>query len=413
MTLIARYAPEIGSMRFAPRTQSVRASEATKLALAAELAFDFAGAEFQSLQQRSRATAFQGARWLAALHRDVAPASGAEACTLTVRDAADGRLILVLPLARHHVHGMTFLTFADFGLCDYLGPVYDPTDAPLLLADVSLPQRVAAALPRHDVLQLSKLIGGDALLDRLFPNTYRARMRPCAYPVRIQSSWEEWRIATLESGFRRDLDMKRRRIVRRGAPAFVLVDDREEIVRAFAALRGFRAERFKERGTPDVIDNEAIFLFYQRIAIDGAKDGTARTFCLYLSGEPAAVMFGIVDRGTFSLILVGFDLARYRRLSIGLLAIEDTLRASFDAGDSVYDFTIGDYSYKTQFGGEAKPLYEWHRARTVRGHLAVLAIALVREAKRVLKPLVKGRKRWPVRNRAAVALRVTSDTHQT
>jgi CelD/BcsL family acetyltransferase involved in cellulose biosynthesis len=35
------------------------------------------------------------------------------------------------------------------------------------------------------------------------------------------------------------------------------------------------------------------------------------------------------------------------------------------------------------------PLEEWHRARTLRGHAAVLAIALVREAKRRLKPLLK------------------------
>jgi CelD/BcsL family acetyltransferase involved in cellulose biosynthesis len=384
----------MGSITFAPTTQFVRANTAaTKLVVATEPAFDFASEEYRVLQQRSRATAFQGARWLSALQHDVAPAAGAEPTTVVVRDAADDRLMLVLPLARHCAQGVTFLTFADFGLCDYVVPVYDPADAPLLLADADLPRRVAAALPRHDVLQLTKLVADDALLERLFPSTYRARMRVSAYPVIIQSGWEEWRTATLETGFRRDLDMKRRRIVRRGAPRFVLLDDAEEILRAFGALRRFRAERFKERGAHDVIDSEAVFSFYRRIAIDGARDGTARTFCLYLSGEPAAVMFGIADRGTFSLILVGFDLARYRRLSIGLLAIEDTLRASFEAGDSVYDFTIGDYSYKTQFGGEARPLYEWHQARTVRGHAAVFAIALVREAKRVLKPLLKRRKK--------------------
>lgn len=207
----------------------------------------------------------------------------------------------------------------------------------------------------------------------------------------------------LATGFRRDLDTKRRRIVRRGAPEFVRLDDPEEIVRAFDALRRFRAERFAERGARDVLDNDAVFSFYRRIAVDGAKDGTARTFCLYLSGEPAAVMFGIVDRRTFSLILVGFDLARYRRLSIGLLAIEDTLRASFEAGDSVYDFTIGDYPYKAQFGGEVRPLYEWYQARTWRGRAAVFAIALMREAKRALKPLLKRRKSKPAKNGAAAA----------
>jgi CelD/BcsL family acetyltransferase involved in cellulose biosynthesis len=197
--------------------------------------------------------------------------------------------------------------------------------------------------------------------------------------------------------------MKRRRIVRRAAPAFVLLNDRQEIVRAFGALRQFRATRFKERGAHDLIESEAVFSFYRRIAVEGANDGTARTFCLYLSGEPAAVMFGIVDRGTFSLILVGFDLARYRRLSIGLLAIEDTLRASFEAGDNVYDFTIGDYSYKAQFGGQPIPLYEWYQARTLSGHAAVLAITLVRETKRTLKPLVKRVKERLIKSASAAA----------
>ncbi len=39
-------------------------------------------------------------------------------------------------------------------------------------------------------------------------------------------------------------------------------------------------------------------------------------------------------------------------------------------GDSVYDFTIGDHPYKTQFGGEAMPLYETHQGRTLRGRVA-------------------------------------------
>jgi len=392
------------SLTLALARHAVRANAAApNLVVAMEPAFDFAGREYRSLQQRSRATAFQAARWLTALQHHVAPAAGAEPVTVTVRDAADGRLMLVLPLARQRVRGLTFLTFADFGLCDYIAPIYDPADTPSLLADGGLAQRVIAALPHHDALQLTKLVGGDVILERLFPDTRRARMRVSAYPVKIQSSWEEWRSAVLDTGFRRDLDTKRRRIVRRAAPRFVLLHDPDEITRAFQALRQFRAQRFKERGASDVLEREAVFAFYRRIALEGATDGTARTFCLYLSGEPAAVMFGIVDRGTFSLLLVGFDLARYRRLSIGLLAIEDTLRASFDAGDRVYDFTIGDYSYKTQFGGEASALYEWHQARTLRGRATVLGISLLRELKRLLKPLVRRRNGTLVKKTVAAA----------
>src|ERR1043165_6521538 len=185
----------MGSITFAPTRQFARANAAaTKLVAAIEPAFDFVGIEYLALWQRSRSTAFQGARWLSALQRDVAPAAGAEPVTVTVRDANDGRLMLVLPLARRRALGVVFLTFADFGLCDYLGPVYDPAYAQSLLADANLPQRVAAALPPHDVLQFTKLVAGDAVLERLFPETYRARMRVSAYPVKIHSTWKEWRM---------------------------------------------------------------------------------------------------------------------------------------------------------------------------------------------------------------------------
>jgi CelD/BcsL family acetyltransferase involved in cellulose biosynthesis len=103
--------------------------------------------------------------------------------------------------------------------------------------------------------------------------------------------------------------------------------------------------------------------------------------------------------------LVGFDLDRYRRLSVGLLAIEDTLRASLESGDAVYDFTIGDYAYKLQFGGEPTPLYERHIARTIRGRLAIFAIDAARETKRVLKPLIVRARRSRL---AATAVRLVN-----
>ena len=71
-----------------------------------------------------------------------------------------------------------------------------------------------------------------------------------------------------------------------------------------------------------------------------------------------------------------------------MLAIEDTLGASVESDVSVYDFTIGDYPFKTQFGAQPSPLYECHSARTVRGWLAIFGIEVIRETKRTFKPVV-------------------------
>lgn len=373
-------------MNFAPRT--LKHAGAPVLHVAVERGFDFAGGEYRALHARSSATAFQAPEWLSALHRDVAPAFGAEPVTVTARDA-NGHLMLVLPLALRRERAIATLEFADFGVCDYLAPVYDDTDLPLLLADASLPHRIDAALPRHDLLSFTKLAGAQTLLERLFPRMQHARMRISAYPAQLGTDWNDWRMQRLDSGVRKELDIKRRRLHRTGEAAFTLLRDAQEIAHAFNALRRYRSARFEAIGAPDIMDHEAVFAFYRGVAIAGARDGSTRTECLSLSGEPIAVQFGLSQGGTYSMLLIGLDIARHARLSPGLLAIEDSVRAAIEAGDRVYDFTVGDHPYKLQFGAETVPLEEWHRASTLRGQAAVLGIALVREAKRRLKPLLK------------------------
>jgi len=358
--------------------------------VAVEPHFDFRSEEYCSLLGRSDATAFQTALWLETLYREVAPAFEAEPVIVTVREANSGELLLVLPLLRRRHRQVTFIEFADFGVCDYLRPVYDPADQSRLIADGTLPGRISSLLS-CDIVLLTKVHEYDALLDSLFPEAQVRQMRLSAHPVRLSKDWHKWRSSALPPGFRRDLEMKRRRVAKRGDPVFALVEDRREIVRVFEALRQFRAQRFGERKVSDILENDALFSFYRTVAIRGANSGLARTYCLYLSGEPCGVAFGLLHRKAFHLLLLGFDVARYRRLSLGLLTVEDTLRASVEAGHSVYDFTIGDYPWKLQFGAASLPLHEWIQARSIRGQLSLFGTDVIRNVKRSLKTLVKKR----------------------
>ena len=83
MNLITRHAC-MDSMTYAPTRQFVRADAATQLVVGAEAMFDFTSTEYSELHRRSRATAFQGAHWLAALQHDVAPSVGAEPVTVAL-----------------------------------------------------------------------------------------------------------------------------------------------------------------------------------------------------------------------------------------------------------------------------------------------------------------------------------------
>ena len=375
-------------MNFIPRVSGVRPVDGSVPTVALESSFDFAAPEYRELHANSGASVFQSPSWIDALHHEVAPAFGADQVTVTVRDPG-GRLLMVLPLVRRRVRGMRILEFADFGLCDYNAPVYDLDEAVLLDADMTLPQRVAAVLPPHDLVALIKMTREDSLLRRLLPGVACAQMRYSAFPARLGADWAAWRDATLSQGFRRELGMKRRRLERLGAVEFRTLNDPQKIGDAFETLRRLRSARLKSLGAANVMDNEVIFAFYRRMAIEGAREGFARTECIYLAGEAIAVQFGLVQRGTYSMLMLGAEIERLKRISPGMLMVDASLRAAIEGGDQMYDFTIGDHPYKEQFGARALPLYEWHRANTLRGHAGTLAIEVVREAKRVLKPLLK------------------------
>ena len=87
-----------------------------------------------------------------------------------------------------------------------------------------------------------------------------------------------------------------------------------------------------------------------RSAIRGADAGLSRTYTLFLDGRPIAGVFGLIHKGQFLVILGGFDLAGYKKQSIGALVFEEIARDCIERGEITLDFTIGDEPYKRLFG---------------------------------------------------------------
>jgi CelD/BcsL family acetyltransferase involved in cellulose biosynthesis len=364
-----------------------------EIVLTKETAFDFNSSEYASLYRESRATAFQAPLWLAGIHNLVMPSTGAEPVTITGR-SGDGRLVLVVPLMRRRHRGLYRIEFAGSELCDYQRAVYRPSDTTLLQNDPTLAQRISWYLMPCDLIRLDKLDGNDHVLRALFPRAHQAVMRVGTYPSILGQEWEPWRSSNMDQDFRRYLDKTRRKLGRSGELHFCQVDEEDELTRIFESARSFRASRFKELGACDITAHDGVFGFYRKTAIEGVHQGTASTFCLYIDRRPIAVMFGPRDDRTFWLVWVAFDTTQYRKYSVGLLATEDAIRTCIQMGLSIFDFTIGDHPYKLQFGGKKYPLFEWHIPTSIPGCIGVVGIGVVREAKRVLRPWLKGSGSW-------------------
>ncbi len=113
---------------------------------------------------------------------------------------------------------------------------------------------------------------------------------------------------------------------------------------------------------------------------------------LELNGEPAAITLSLQNEKTLLCLLIGYDFARLRNYSLGLLIIDQMVRNAINQGLTYFDLTVGNEQYKGDFGARPRPLYEILVLGTVRGRVAASVRAAYLHARRSAKKYGGGAK---------------------
>jgi CelD/BcsL family acetyltransferase involved in cellulose biosynthesis len=345
-------------------------------------AFDFLSDEYAELFLHSQATAFQHPVWLDRLYARLAPHVGAQPLIITVRSRADGRLAMVLPLLRRRRGAMRAVEFADLQVSDYVSPVCNEFTFARILHDRSACDSIRRALTPYDLVRLQKMVDGCVAIEQLLDLKPRVAMTMSAYAVRLGAPFSQWRMDNIESSYRKELDKKRRQLRRKGEIRFECTAEATAIKATFHALREYRRSRFQDG---DLLQTPTYFDFYVETAILGAAAGLSRTYALLLDGRPIAGAFGLIHRGQFLVIVAGFDLANYKKQSIGSLLFEEVARDCIERGDVALDFTIGDEPYKRLFGAQPTSMWMVTQSGSPLGALANFVVDQLPWAKRIAK----------------------------
>lgn len=352
-----------------------KAAETARVAVALEPDFDFLSAEYDDLFAASEATAFQHPIWLDSFYRHMLAPNDAEKVVVVGRDAATGRLEFVLPLVRRSQSGVVLLENANLGVSDYAHPVLRANWRP----QVAPHDAVKAVLPAHDLLNIRPMRAdsldawGQVLGAPQSPLTYSS------HAVALSGTFREWRACTLEPTFSRQIDRKMKRFFKSGEVEFRQLRDAGDIAGAIDAIARFRVGRFEG----DILQQEYARRFYAEVGAAGAAKGMARTYRLMLDGEMVAATFGLTHRGRFCSILVSGDYARFGRHSPGFLLDDFVIADWMKDGGEVFDFTIGDESYKHVFGTSPTSLHAIVSPANLKGRAAATAFTTLRTLQRM------------------------------
>jgi len=332
--------------------------------------FDFLSGEYATLFAESRATAFQHPIWLDAIYHRLVPRLNVEPLIVTVRDAANGRLIMVLPLVRRRYRGLRSIEFADLGVSDYVAPVASDATIDAVAADPFARGRIKAVLKPFDMLRIRKLRSTSVSVQRLLGTTACSEMSMSAYAVPLGADFTAWRAEKITASYRKELDKKARQLHRKGQVVFDRVTDVETIEATLLKMREYRQSRFE---TGDLLQDQTYFDFYLDVAIR-ARSTLARVYSALMDGVPIAGAMSLAHKGSLLVILTGFDHDNYKSQSLGSLIFEMVAKHAISVGDRELDFTIGDEPYKALFGAQKSPIYQIFRSGSVPGAIAGAAV---------------------------------------
>lgn len=270
--------------------------------------------------------------------------AGNRLCIYGVRDHADARLSMLLPLRRDSSRfGLRRLD----ALANWYSSLYGVLALPGDMREERL-QRLAQALaderPRWDVLDLHPLDPADPLFQPLLDALGAAGMATQRY-----FCFTNWYLAvagrsydayadSLPSKLKSTLKRKGRQLAKSGRAQFDIVTGGEQLEAAIAAYLTVYARSWKSP--------EPSQAFMPGLIRTCAEQGWLRLGIATVDGTPAAAQLWIVFRGVAAIYKLAYD-ERYASLSIGSLLTEQLMRHVIDIDQvAEVDYLTGDDAYK-------------------------------------------------------------------
>lgn len=325
--------------------------------------FDFLSDEYRAFHNLRRATVFQAPLWLDSIHRNLMPHLAARQYTVTIRNH-ENELIALIPLVVQQSAGLSILQPADFGVCDYNAIVADPLVLETLAADPSIIERIDRLLNVADVLLFRKVRNDAFGARRLFKKTMASPCENAAYHCDTGPDFETWQRRTISRKFSKELGRLNRQVERElGHYEHRPARTEDEVREAFRFLKNVRDGRFDG----DLLDREIYETFYRDFAVAGLASGDAITYVSYLEGKPVAVLFGPACETEFHAVLIGSDIQRLTKYSVGTQLLYRVVKYRFENGLHRLDMGLGNTGYKSQFSVEETRLHNFSSSRSLAG----------------------------------------------
>jgi CelD/BcsL family acetyltransferase involved in cellulose biosynthesis len=259
------------------------------------------------------------------------------------------------------------LSFLDGGLSDYNAPVLFPGVAAWngRIAR-SVWGAIAAALPPFDIVEFEKM--SDRVGDLSNPLFWLGKFRPGVFghAVRFSYSWNE---------MERDLPhrdvWKKARFKKLGKLAIDVARTPQEFDSIIEVLIAQKRRRYIERNGVDGLERPGYLSYLRQSRLLASADGPALLLALKIGDTIVATTLGWVAGRRYNGQFTTFEGGEWRPYSLGQLLMNKGMEWCFHNGVQIFDFGIGDDSYKRKICNVEVPLFYGQIPASFKGRMLV------------------------------------------
>lgn len=318
---------------------------------------------------------FQSFDWLSTWYEFIGVHLNIRLCLVLVENS-DGSPLMFLPLGIESRWGIRRLVWLGAINADYRAPLLSRTHGRELTPTVfgSIWAELKKALPNFDAIHLEFQPEFIQNQDNPFTNL---QVRPhlfSAHYAQLSESWDVFYTERLGAKSRATERRKERRLRNHGDLSLIDVGTHEEVERLIDEMIIQKSLYYVQVGASNIFHKNGYREFYREMVLRFSSQGLIQLSALKLNGEPLAVHWGARQGGRFYYLMPSYTDGPYKKYSPGNILLNWLIERSIEAGDRVFDFTVGDESYKARWSNENMKLFRFLEATNRKGQLYVYGI---------------------------------------
>ncbi|PCJ71392.1 MAG: hypothetical protein COA62_01975 [Rhodobiaceae bacterium] len=349
---------------------------------------DFSSVErvWRRFEETADCFAFQSFDFLETWYRHIGIHANTDVQIVVVWETGT-KPLMILPLGIETNGSLRRLLWLGNDINDYNAPMladnFDETVAPGAFA--ALWNNVLAALPAHDLVELMRqpaFVGGQS---NPFMELDVSLNASGAHMTSFNADFDTYYDEKLNSKAKRHARSRLKKMNAIGETQYIHPESSEDIAASVERLVELKAASLEAMGAHNFLAEAGYADFYKEMAINSGTKGLAHVSHLEIGGEFAAGNWGLVHKGRFYYLLASYDAPRFGSLGPGKQALVETMRWASEQGVEVFDFTIGDERYKSEWCETQMDLHDHLQAKTLRGSATLIISRVLLSAKRKIK----------------------------